>query len=256
MSNQLHIALVQANLYWNDAVSNRNHFNDLLKDVEGADVVVLPEMFPTAFCMDGKSETMEGESVQWMLQKAKELGAAICGSLIIRENEQQYNRFVWATPDGALEHYDKRHLFSLMGEEKHFVAGSARKIIHYKGWKICPQICYDLRFPVFSRNDLGYDLLLYVANWPVRRIVAWDKLLQARAIENQSYVLGINRVGEDANGISFVGHSAAYDLFGETLSFLGGEEKVEMVTLDKQRLSELRQRLPFLQDGDDFTISS
>lgn len=256
MSDKLHIALVQSNLYWNDPVSNKKHFDSLLKEVQAADVIVLPEMFTTAFCMEGQAETMNGESVQWMRQKAQELDAAVCGSLIILENEKQYNRFVWVTPEGNLEHYDKRHLFSLMGEEERFTAGSERKIIRYKGWKICPQVCYDLRFPVFSRNDLGYDVLLYVANWPVRRIVAWDKLLQARAIENQTYVVGVNRVGEDANDISFVGHSAAYDLFGEAITFLGEEEKVEMVTLDKSKLLETRERLPFLQDGDDFTISS
>lgn len=256
MSDKLHIALVQSNLDWNDAASNRNRFNKLLKDVEGVDVIVLPEMFTTAFCMDGQSESMEGESVQWMLQKANELGSAICGSLNIQTKDKQYNRFVWATPQEELEYYDKRHLFSLMGEGEQFAVGLERKLIHYKGWKICPQICYDLRFPVFSRNDIGYDVLLYVANWPVRRIVAWDKLLQARAIENQSYVVGVNRVGEDVNNISFPGHSAAYDAFGETLAFLGTEEKVEFVTLDKEMLIETRQRLPFLKDGDGFTLSS
>lgn len=255
MIDKLHIALVQSDLYWNDAASNRSRFNELLKDLKEVDVIVLPEMFTTAFCMHGQSESMEGESVQWMLQKAKELGSVICGSLIIEENDKQYNRFVWATPQEELEHYDKRHLFSLMGEGEQFVAGLERKLIHYKGWKICPQICYDLRFPVFSRNDLGYDVLLYVANWPARRIVAWDKLLQARAIENQSYVVGVNRLGEDVNNISFPGHSAAYDAFGETLAFLGAEEKVELVTLEKGALMEIRQRLPFLKDGDAFTLS-
>lgn len=256
MSNQLHIALVQSDLFWDDPLANKNRFDALLTSVQGADVIVLPEMFTTAFCMEGSAESMDGASVQWMLKKAKSLNAAVCGSLIIQEYNQQYNRFVWVTPNGEIECYDKRHLFSLMGEGEQFAMGVERKIIHYKGWKICPQICYDLRFPVFSRNDLGYDVLLYVANWPIRRIVAWDKLLQARAIENQSYVVGVNRVGEDVNNISFAGHSAVYDVFGETISFLGEEEKVEMATLNKSKLLEVRERLPFLQDGDDFTISS
>lgn len=256
MSNQLHIALVQSNLSWNDPLANKNHFDALLTSVTGADLIVLPEMFTTAFCMEGSAESMDGASVQWMLHKAKSLSAAVCGSLIIQEDNQQYNRFVWASPNGEIDYYDKRHLFSLMGEEEHFTAGVNRKLIHYKGWRIFPQICYDLRFPVFSRNDLGYDVLLYVANWPAGRILAWDKLLQARAIENQSYVIGVNRIGEDANNISFPGRSAVYDAFADTISYLGEEEKVEIVTLDKSKLLEIRERFPFLQNVDDFTVSS
>ena len=256
MSNKLHIALFQTDLFWNDPIANKNRFDALFASVNGADLIVLPEMFTTAFCMDAKTEPMDGASVQWMLQKAKSLNAAVCGSLIIQDGNQQYNRFVWAMPSGEIEYYDKRHLFSLMGEGELFAVGVERKLIHYKGWKIFPQICYDLRFPVFSRNDLGYDLLLYVANWPVRRIVVWDKLLQARAIENQSYVIGVNRVGEDVNNVSFPGHSAAYDAFGETIVSLGEEEKVDFVTLDKEALIETRKRLPFLSDGDGFTLSS
>lgn len=255
MSNQLHIALVQSDLFWNEPLANKNRFDTLLTSVQHADVIILPEMFTTAFCMQGSAEPMNGATVQWMLQKAKSLNAAICGSLIIREDNQQYNRFVWVTPNGEIEYYNKRHLFSLMGEGEKFKAGVERKLIHYKDWKICPQICYDLRFPVFSRNDLGYDVLLYIANWPLRRIVAWDKLLQARAIENQSYVVAVNRVGEDINNISFAGHSAVYDAFGETLVFLGKEEKVELVTLHKESLTETREKLPFLDDRDRFTLS-
>jgi len=256
MSNKLCIALVQTDLFWNNPLANKKHFDGLLTSVKGADIIVLPEMFTTAFCMEGSAETMNGATVQWMLQKAKSLNTAVCGSLIIREDNQQYNRFVWVTPNGEIEYYNKRHLFSLMGEGQQFEEGAERKLIHYNDWKICPQICYDLRFPVFSRNDLGYDLLLYIANWPLRRIVAWDKLLQARAIENQSYVVGVNRVGEDVNNISFPGHSAAYDAFGETLAFLGKKEKVEFVTLDKEALLETRERFPFLKDRDRFILSS
>lgn len=256
MSDQLHIALVQSDLYWNDPLANKNHFDALLKSLQDADLIVLPEMFTTGFCMQGIAETMDGATLQWMLHKAKSLNAAVCGSLIIQENNKQYNRFVWVAPDGEIEYYDKRHLFSLLGEEEQFAAGVERKLIHYKGWKIYPQICYDLRFPVYSRNDLGYDVLLYVANWPARRIIAWDKLLQARAIENQSYVVGVNRAGEDVNNIYFPGHSAVYDVLGETLVFLAEEEKVQLVTIDKEVLKETRERLPFLKDRDGFTISS
>ena len=157
---------------------------------------------------------------------------------------------------GEVEFYDKRHLFSLMGEQKRFVPGLDRKVINYKGWKIFPQICYDLRFPVFSRNDMGYDLLLYVANWPARRITAWDKLLQARAIENQSYVAGVNRIGKDPNNISFVGHSAIYDPLGDSIAFLGSKEKIEIVTIEKKALMAIRESLPFLEDGDRFILPS
>lgn len=255
MSNTLHIALVQSNLQWNNPSVNRAHFDFLLKQVKGADVIVLPELFATAFCMSGKAEEMSGPSIQWMQRLAQEKLTAVCGSLIISENGERYNRFVWALPDGALEYYDKRHLFSLMGEGEQFTAGAERKIIVYKGWRICPQICYDLRFPVFSRNNSDYDLLLYVANWPVRRIKAWDKLLQARAIENQSYVIGVNRVGKDANDILFTGHSAVYDAFGEALCFLGEKEKVASITLEKDQQESIRAKLPFLQDKDGFTLS-
>ena len=256
MSDQLHIGLVQSDLFWNNPLANKNHFDALLTSLYDLDLIVLPEMFTTAFCINGNTETMNGASVQWMLQKAKSLNAAVCGSLIIQEDNKRYNRFVWVTPNGEVEYYDKRHLFSLMGEGDQFAVGVERKLINYKGWKICPQICYDLRFPVYSRNDLGYDVLLYVANWPARRIVAWDKLLQARAIENQSYVVGVNRVGEDINNISFPGHSAVYDALGETLVFIAGEEKVEVATLDKGLLTETRERLPFLKDMDRFNLSS
>ena len=232
MSNKLYVALVQTDLFWNNPMANKNYFDTILSRVGGADVIILPEMFTTAFCMQGSAEPMNGTSIQWMLQKAKSLNAAVCGSLIIYEDNQQYNRFVWATPNGDVEYYNKRHLFSLMGEKDRFAVGVERKLIHYKGWKIFPQICYDLRFP------------------------AWDKLLQARAIENQSYVVGVNRVGNDVNNISFPGHSAVYGALGETLVYLGEEEKVERATLDMEVLKETRERLPFLKDRDGFTLSS
>ena len=256
MSNHLHIALVQPDLLWDEPVGNKARFDELLKSVDGAHVIVLPEMFTTAFCMSGSAESINGESVQWMLQKARSLNAAVCGSLIIQEKGKKYNRFIWATPTGEIECYDKRHLFSLAGEDEHFASGLERKIIKYKGWNICPQICYDLRFPVFSRNDLGYDILLYVANWPTNRILAWDKLLQARAIENQCYVVGVNRVGKDLNNSCYSGHSVVYDAYGESIIFLGEEEKVELTILDKEALMENRRRLPLLKDRASFTVSS
>ena len=256
MSNKLNIALVQCDLFWDDPISNKNRLDFLLTNVKDVDLIILPEMFTTAFCMQSRPEQMDGSSVQWMLQRAKLANAAICGSLIINENSYLYNRFVWVSPKGEVEFYDKRHLFSLMGEHKRFVPGLDRKVINYKGWKIFPQICYDLRFPVFSRNDMGYDLLLYVANWPARRITAWDKLLQARAIENLSYVAGVNRIGKDPNNISFVGHSAIYDPLGDSIAFLGSKEKIEIVTIEKKALMAIRESLPFLEDGDRFILPS
>ena len=255
MREKLHVTLVQADLEWNNPEANRQHLKRLLNEVSETNVIVLPEMFTTAFCMEGVAEEMMGKSMRWMRSLAQAKKAAVCGSLIIEENGKQFNRFIWMSPDGVVEHYDKRHLFSLLGEGEQFATGRERKIITYKGWKICPQICYDLRFPVFSRNDSGYDLLLYVANWPERRIVAWDKLLQARAIENQSYVIGVNRVGADASDVLFTGHSAVYDAFGETIAFLGEQEKVKIVVLEKVKQDEIRAKLPFLKDGDSFTLS-
>jgi len=255
MSEKLRVTLVQTDLEWDNPLANRRHLDYLLEDIVATDVIVLPELFTTAFCMESAAEEMMGESMQWMRCVAKEKGAAVCGSLIIQENGQQFNRFIWTNPDGTIEQYDKRHLFSLMGEDSNFSAGSDRKIITYKGWKICPQICYDLRFPVYSRNNLGFDLLIYVANWPLRRIEAWDRLLPARAIENQSYVVAVNRTGADGNAIAFNGHSAVYDAFGERLEFVGDEERVATIMLDKGWQDQIREKLPFLQDGDGFTLS-
>lgn len=256
MTKDLHITLVQTNLAWNQATLNRSRVEELLRQVEETDLIVLPEMFTTAFCMQANAESMQGESLAWMKRMAQQLESALCGSVIIEEEGLVYNRFLFVQPDGTVDQYDKRHLFSLMGEEERFTAGQEAVLINYKGWKIFPQICYDLRFPVFSRNSNEYDIAIYVANWPVRRVSAWDKLLMARAIENQAYVVGVNRVGEDGNGISFPGHSAAYDMFGEPLCFLGETEQVQGVVLSQQKLQEARQRLPFLGDRDDFTLSN
>ena len=256
MSDQLHIALVQSDLFWNDPLANKNHFDALLTSVQDLDLIVLPEMFTTAFCMEGSAEPMNGASVQWMLQKAKSLNSAVCGSLIIQEDNKRYNRFVWVTPNGDIEFYDKRHLFSLMGEGISLQWVLSVSLSTTKDGKFVRKYVMTYVFLFLAGMIWSYDVLLYVANWPSRRIVAWDKLLQARAIENQSYVVGVNRVGDDINNISFPGHSAVYDVLGESLVFLGGEEKVEVVTIDKKALTETRERLPFLKDIDKFTLSN
>ena len=197
---------------------------------------------------------MNGESMQWMSKLAQQKQASVVGSLIISENGKKYNRLIWMNPDGTFYHYDKRHLFSLMNEGDFFIPGKDRLIIDFKGWKICPLICYDLRFPVFSRNNENFDLLLYVANWPVSRIDHWNKLLMARAIENQCYVAAVNRVGQDINGVEFNGHSSLIDLNGQ-LKFIGVEkEQVKTLTIDKTDLMIGRSRLPFLKDMDSFSI--
>jgi predicted amidohydrolase len=256
LQNTIQLALIQSDLVWNNPIANRIYFDRQIKKLTEVDIIILPELFTTAFCMEGTPEQMDGETIKWMSSKAKESSAAICGSLIILENGKRHNRFVWVSPNGQIAYYDKRHLFSLLKEESFFTAGTHRKIISYKGWKIFPQICYDLRFPVFSRNDEGYDLLLYVANWPSRRIEAWDKLLQARAIENQSYVAGVNRVGLDANKVSFPGHSAVYDALGQTVSYSADKASILTAELSKDKLMSYRSKLPFLKDQDKFTLSS
>ena len=212
------VALIQSSLFWENPIANRNHFGEKINAIfEEVDLIVLPEMFATGFTMNPEivSETMEGETIQWMQSFAKAKNSAITGSIVIKENDNFYNRLVFVFPSGEIEFYDKRHLFTLAGEDKIYTAGHNKLIVEYKGWKICPLICYDLRFPVFSRNTENYDLLIYVANWPKTRINAWDALLKARAIENMSYTIGVNRIGEDDNGFHYNGHSQVVDFFGD-----------------------------------------
>jgi predicted amidohydrolase len=189
-----------------------------------------------------------------MREEAAALGCVIAGSLIVRDGGRCYNRLVWARPDGSLEHYDKRHLFRLAGEQEHYAAGARRLVVSLKGWRVCPMICYDLRFPVWSRSRGDYDLLLYVANWPQRRALAWSTLLRARAIENQSYVVGVNRIGKDGNGTAYAGDSVAVDFLGQPLSSEGGGDRVETAVLDLESLRAYRESFPAHLDADRFEL--
>ena len=258
MQEQLKTALIQSDLIWENPKQNRDNFAKKIMQInQSVDVIVLPEMFTSGFTMQPEqvAETMQGTTINWMKEIAKKDNSAICGSLVISENNNHYNRFVFVTPDGNIEYYDKRHTFTLAGEDKVYNAGKKRLIIDYKGWKICPLVCYDLRFPVWARNTENYDLLLYVANWPKPRVNAWDALLKARAIENMSYCIGVNRVGLDSNSHEYSGHSAAYDGLGECMtSIQPNEEKTEVITLEKNHLEVIRRKLKFLDDRDSFTL--
>ena len=258
MQDELKIAVIQSDLVWGNPKQNRTNFAHKIKQInESVDVILLPEMFTSGFTMSPKhvAETIKGGTVNWMLDVALSANAAIGGSIIIEENEKYYNRFVFARPDGTIETYNKRHTFTLAGEDKVYTAGEKRVIIDYNGWKICPLICYDLRFPVWSRNTDNYDILIYVANWPKPRITAWDALLKARAIENMSYCIGVNRVGLDVNNHEYSGHSIVYNGLGDQLlSIADGKEQTEIITLNKSHLTTIRETLKFLSDKDVFTL--
>ena len=224
--------------------------------MEEVDLIVLPEMFVSGFTMNPKAvaETMNGETIAWLQHLAKAKNCAITGSLVIEENGKYYNRLVFVYPNGELKTYDKRHLFTLAGEDKVYTAGKKKLIIEYKEFRICPLICYDLRFPVFARNVEDYDVLIYVANWPKPRINAWDILLKARAVENMSYVIGVNRIGKDENELEYVGHSQAVDFLGNYLLEPQETDGVFIVELDKEKLLETRSKLAFLEDKDQFRL--
>jgi predicted amidohydrolase len=251
-------ALVQSELVWENPAENRRHFADLLRPLAGSvDLIVLPEMFTTGFTMNPQNiPTEEGQrTLDWMLEQASLANAALTGSIVFPEGGRHYNRLVFAMPDGTYEQYDKRHTFTLAGEDRVYTRGTGRLQVDFRGFTFCPLICYDLRFPVWSRNTEGYDVLIYVANWPSPRVFAWDTLLQARAIENMSYVLGVNRVGTDPNSLSYSGHTAAYDSLGNCLAFSEGEE-ILRVSLSKSHLKTTRDSLRFLQDRDRFSLES
>ncbi|NDI99648.1 amidohydrolase [Flavobacterium sp. LaA7.5] len=250
------ISLIQTSLTWENHQVNRDNFTEKINSIESTDLILLPEMFATGFTMqpEGVAETMQGKSVVWMQEMAVAKDCAITGSLVIAENDNYYNRLFFVYPDGSYTTYDKRHLFTLAGEEKHYTAGSDRLVIDYKGWKICPLVCYDLRFPVFSRNTEDFDLLLYVANWPQVRIQAWDALLKARAIENMCYTAGVNRIGQDNNGHNYSGHSQVVDGLGDYLLEPFAYEDVLTVELDKTELDKARKKFGFLHDRDSFTL--
>ena len=251
------IALVQTSLAWENPMENRSHLvqkiNGFTQDV---DLIVLPEMFSSGFTMNPKAvaETMQGETVLWLQHLAKAKNAAITGSLVIEENGNYYNRLLFVFPDGEMKTYDKRHLFTLAGEHQFYTAGQERLIVEWKGFKICPLVCYDLRFPVFSRNTEDYDILVYLANWPKIRTSAWDILLKARAVENMCYTIGVNRIGTDANNHEYIGHSQAVDFLGDSILEPKATEGVFFIELDKEKLLETRKKLAFLEDRDKFKI--
>lgn len=251
------ISLIQAPLVWENPIANMLYFQEKIKSVNPCtDLIVLPEMFTTGFSMYPQltAETMQGETIRWMQSLAIEQGLAITGSMIIFENKHFFNRMVFVHPTGTIDYYDKRHLFTLAGEDKVYTPGSEKVIVEFKHWKICLQICYDLRFPVFSRNVENYDVLIYVANWPNIRIKAWDALLRARAIENMSYVIGVNRIGTDRNKNEYSGHTQALDCFGDYILEPQIEEGIYEITICKAHQKGIRKELNFLQDQDKFTI--
>lgn len=279
----LKITLIQSALHWENAEENLRHFEHAIRPFKQAtDLIILPEMFSTGFSMNAEklAEAMSGRSVQWMRNAAEETGAVITGSLIIEEAGKYFNRLIWMRPDGTYASYDKRHLFRLGGEHKHYSAGKERIITSLNGWNICPLVCYDLRFPVWCRNksidnsqqsigkrdyresmgdglwtmDTPYDLLLFVANWPERRNFAWKQLLVARAIENQTYVAGVNRIGNDGNGIYHSGDSSLIDPAGEIVFTQADTAFAKTFSLSKQRLNFVREKMPFLGDADDFSV--
>lgn len=253
----LNLTILQSELQWHDAAANRHMFDTALARImEPTDLVVLPEMFTTGFSMDAPNlaESMDGETIQWMREKAAELQAALCGSLIIRDNDDYFNRFVCAHPSGDLHCYDKRHLFRLADEQHHYRQGNERTVFSINGFRICPMVCYDLRFPVWSRNRGDYDVLLYVANWPSRRHLAWATLLRARAIENLSYAVGVNRIGTDGNGLPYAGGSAIIDYLGQDIADLGDQPGHVTAALEFAELSKFRKRFAFHKDADRFEL--
>jgi predicted amidohydrolase len=264
--NPLRVSLVQGATRWHDAPANRDYYGAFVRSLKGqGDLVVLPETFLSGFTNEtlGNAETMDGEGLRWLRVLATEVGAVVTGSLVIRDGDKCVNRLVWARPDGSFEIYDKRHLFRMAGEHDRYAGGSERLIVELNGWRICPQVCYDLRFPVWLRNGydrnaqrFDYDLLIFVANWPAARRYAWSTLLRARAIENLSYCVGVNRVGIDGNNLHYSGDSAALDFLGQPLIELGAQEQVVTVTLDPAALATHRERFPAWMDADTFSISS
>jgi omega-amidase len=255
-SSFLRIGLAQFNIHWEDPMANFEHVEHLMKFDEGLDFLLLPEMWSTGFTMNPATfaEHAPGPALSWMIDNAHRHNFVIGGSIAVEENGQYYNRWYAVYPDGKVVSYDKKHLFSYGKEDKHYSSGHTHPLIEISGWKIMPIVCYDLRFPVWCRNTSGYDLLVVDANWPTPRIHHWDALLRARAIENQSYVAAVNRIGSDGNGLHFPGHSSIYDMNGSALMELKDQEAIGVYTLDKLALTQYRDHFRFLQDQDKFTI--
>jgi len=256
MQSEIKIALVQAPLVWQNPTANKIYFEKKIRAIsKGVVVIILPEMFTTGFTMTPEVLPFKHglQALDWMKQLSTEVDAAIVGSIVYNEEGKIYNRLFFVTPDGNTLKYDKRHTFNLAGEGAAYTAGKDRLLVDYKGFRFCPLICYDLRFPVWSRNTDNYDVLIYVANWPTPRIKAWDILLKARAIENCAYAIGVNRVGTDENNLTYNGHSAVYDMFGKELAYSEKEVILEVV-LSKTKINTMRSTFKFLDDKDTFTI--
>ena len=255
MSNEIRIALVQTDLAWKDKKANLFILQELISSIEVfTDIIILPEMFNTAFCLDDLSlaEEEDGPTLKWMRQIAKDKNSAVCGSILFKENSRYYNRFLFVKPDGKIVHYNKRHLFCLVGEDKFLTKGDEKIIIHYKEWAIQPFICYDLRFPAWCQNNDNADLQLYVASWPAQRNYHWKNLLEARAIENQCYVAGVNRIGKDFYKNNHSGYSCAFDFTGKKMAVLDNITGIKIVNLSKEDLKKYRERYPFWKDRDTF----
>lgn len=252
------VAFCQIELVWENPETNRKSIEDyFLSTEESFDLFVLPEMFTSGFTMNPEkiAETMDGATITLLKRLAKKRACAITGSLVIEEKNNFYNRMIFVFPTGEVQFYNKRHLFTLAGEDKVYAKGTDKVIVNYNNWNVCLQVCYDLRFPVFSRFDDDYDLIIYVANWPQSRINAWDTLLKARAIENMSYVVGVNRIGEDINNNSYPGHSQILDYFGNYIVEPCEKDKVITARLDKEVMLADRNKFGFLRDRDRFILT-
>ncbi len=263
MIPELQIALIQSELHWEKVDANLAMFEEKIWTIKDpVDLIVLPEMFTTGFSMEPQQlgEVHKTRTFKWMQQQAAQTKAVIMGSIIAKEGPNYYNRLYAVHPNGSFQHYDKKHLFGLAGEDKDYSAGSQRVIVDVKGWKIFPLVCYDLRFPVWARSQKNaddlyeYDALIYVANWPEPRVNAWDTLLAARAIENTAYCVGVNRIGQDGVGANYVGHSAVYDYKGKPMAF-SDKEEILITTITKEDLLSFRERFPFQADADGFELS-
>ena len=259
MESQLTLTALQTNLFWEDKAKNLQQLAEQIEALPTSDIIILPEMFTTGFTMAAEkfAESMQGETVEWLRYWAEKKQAAIAGSTVIKENNKCYNRFLFVSPNGRIQFYDKRHTFTLAGEDKAYAKGENDGLIDYKGWKICLRVCYDLRFPVWGRNTSDYDLLIYTANWPHKRIAAWDTLLKARSIENMSYCVGVNRIGTDGSDLYYPGHTAIYDYLGEKVgSTIAEEQDHTTLTMDRDKMLLARKKLNFLNDRDRFIIQS
>ncbi len=262
-AENLKVTLIQSDLHWRSTDANLASFEEKIWSLsDPSDLIVLPEMFTTGFTMEPEevAEVVNSKTYRWLAQMAKQTKAVVMGSVIINVSGQYYNRMIIAHPDGTFQHYDKVHLFTLAGEDGSFSPGTERTVFEVKGWRCLPQICYDLRFPVWSRSRsteaqlYEYDVIIYAANWPSPRVQSWDTLLKARAIENYSYCIGVNRVGTDGYGKDYCGHSAAYDFLANTMSFMQDTEQITQVQLNRSDLETYRKDFPFQMDGDGFKL--